>query len=76
MDPEVWLAGSLLGGEHQAGNSFRGWRIGEVRKDSVTMGDPVQMGCRGVEDSQTPRALLGELRLREAVGKAQESSQG
>lgn len=76
MDPEVWLAGSLPGGEHQAGSSFRGWRIDEARKDSVMMEDLVRMGCRGGEDSRTPRALPGGLRLQGAVGKARGSSQG
>ena len=76
MDPEVWLAGSLLGGEHQAGSSFRDWRIDEARKDSVMMEDLVRKGCRGVEGSRTPLALPGGLRLREVVGKIRESSQG
>ena len=76
MDLEVWLAGSLPGGEHQIGSSFRDWRIDEARKGSVMTKDLVRKGCRGVEGSRTPRALLGGLRLQEAVGKIRESSQG
>lgn len=75
MDPEAWFAGSLLGDEHRVGSSFRGWRIDAARKDSV-MKDLVQMGCQGEEGRQMHQALSDELRLREAVGKVRESSQG
>lgn len=71
---EVCLAGSLQGGEHQTGSSFRGWRIDEARKDSAK-GRPVQRGCRDEEGIQTLPALPGELRLQEVVGKAQGSYQ-
>ena len=75
MDPEAWFAGSSLGDEHQVGNSFPGWRIDAARKDSV-MEDLVRMGCQVEEGRQMHQALTDELRLREAVGKVRESSQG
>lgn len=76
MDPEVWSAGSLPGGERQVGSSSRGWRIDEARKGSVRTEDLVRMGCQDEEGSRTPRAFAGELKLLEAVGKVQGSSQG
>jgi len=74
MGPEVWLAGSLPGGEHQAGSSFQGWRIDEARKGSARE-RPEQTGCRDEEGIQTRRASPGGLTLQEAVGKARGSSQ-